>query len=125
MFIRWKKRTCKAANRGATYSAYLVQSKRVDGKPRQEVLAFLGNLSTYSWQTHLNRRERERFLQAAMQRITKRLGYLRQQEQDRLAIAEALARKVDQFIADEEHSRRGTVIGTTMTLRSLRQKASS
>lgn len=125
MFIRWKKRMCQATNRGATYSAYLVQSKRVDGKPRQEVLAFLGNLPTYSWQTHLNQRERERFLQTAMQRITNRLGYLRQQEQDRLAIAEALAHKVDQLIADEEHFRRNVVIGTTMTLRSLRQKASS
>ncbi len=125
MFIRWKKRACTRRGRGATYSAYLVQAKRVDGKPRQEVLVFLGNLTTYSWQKHMNQRARERFLQRAMKRLTNYLGYLQQVEVHRLALAEALARKVDQFIADEEHFRRSAVIGTTITLKVLQEKASS
>src|SRR5260370_4672873 len=123
MFIRWKKRACTRRGCGGTYSAYLVQAKRVDGKPRQEVLVFLGNLSTYQWQTHMNAGARERFLPRAMKRLTNYLGYLQQLEAHRLALAETLARKVDQFIADEEHSRRSAVIGTTITLKALQQKA--
>ncbi|HEU5378546.1 MAG TPA: hypothetical protein VFV38_24250 [Ktedonobacteraceae bacterium] len=126
MFVRWKKRACKAIKRGTTYSAYLVQSKRVNGKPRQEVVAFLGNLSTYRLHTHLNQQERERFLRLAMKRVVDHLGYLHQAEAQRLAFAEALARKVDELIAYEErpYQSRSAVIGTTLTMNMLQQNAS-
>jgi hypothetical protein len=66
MFVRWKKRISTDKNKERkeiqvdgkwtrkwlskeempyTLSAYLVQSKRVDGKPRQEVIAFLGSVT--------------------------------------------------------------------------------
>ena len=44
MFVRWKKRKSHDEKR-SSLSAYLVQSVRIDGKPRQKVLAFLGTLS--------------------------------------------------------------------------------
>lgn len=39
MYVRWKKRQ---AQKGITYSAYLVYSVRVFGAPQQRVLAYLG-----------------------------------------------------------------------------------
>jgi hypothetical protein len=39
MFVRWKKRQAK---RGTTYSAYLVYSVRINDRPRQRVLEYLG-----------------------------------------------------------------------------------
>jgi hypothetical protein len=109
--------------RGQTYSAYLVQSKRVDCKPRQETLAFLGNLSIYTISTHLNERLRQDFLRKAMKRLTNSRRYLRQVEDQRKAVEEALERKTAQFIEDELKFRRSAVIGTTVSFTALQRQA--
>ncbi|HAT45533.1 MAG TPA: hypothetical protein DDW33_14130 [Ktedonobacter sp.] len=50
MFVRWKKRTSHAKkswlreDHGATLSAYLVESIRIEGKPRQKVIAFIHSI---------------------------------------------------------------------------------
>ncbi len=50
MFVRWKKRTSHAKkswirdDHGATLSAELVESVRIDGKPRQKVVAFIHSI---------------------------------------------------------------------------------
>jgi hypothetical protein len=46
MFVRWKKRpyTLKTDEKGFTYSAYLVESKRIEGKPRQINRGYLGSI---------------------------------------------------------------------------------
>jgi hypothetical protein len=48
MFVRWKKRACKpwVDWRGAdvTHSCYLVESKRVEGKSRQKIIAYLDSI---------------------------------------------------------------------------------
>src|SRR5262245_31779952 len=52
MFVRWKTRTPRRSwyadfphrNPGPSYSAVLVRSERVDGKPRQKVVLYLGHI---------------------------------------------------------------------------------
>lgn len=45
MFVRWKKRPYAGRYYEAiTYSAYLVESKRVNGKPRQKNIGYLGSI---------------------------------------------------------------------------------
>ena len=42
MFIRWK--IAKSKKWRATHSAYLVQSERINGKPHQKIIAYLGHV---------------------------------------------------------------------------------
>jgi hypothetical protein len=50
MYVRWKKRISHAKkswireDHGATLSAELVESVRIDGKPRQKVIAFIHSI---------------------------------------------------------------------------------
>src|SRR5258708_38721088 len=52
MFIRWKNRQCKDwqewhSRVDLTRSAYVVKSVRVNGKPRQKVVAFLASVREF------------------------------------------------------------------------------
>lgn len=48
MYVRWKRRAQKKTSRWnpdpQLLAAYLVESRRVDGKPRQRVVAYLGSI---------------------------------------------------------------------------------
>jgi hypothetical protein len=73
MFIRWQSRTRTERNNWAiryvgdtTWNAILVESVRIDGKPRQRHVAYLGSISTptqtksraqrvYTWEHMLER----------------------------------------------------------------------
>jgi hypothetical protein len=46
MFIRWRKRTRKGKEI-VVLSAFLVESKRVNGKPRQQTLVSLGSIEEH------------------------------------------------------------------------------
>jgi len=66
MFIRWKHRQCKqwhySEEPDITHSAYLVQSVRIEGNPRQKVIAFLGSYRQKMLErSHLNRMVRASF----------------------------------------------------------------
>jgi hypothetical protein len=46
MFVRWQSRgNSNSKHYGDSWSAILVRSKRVDGKPRQEHVAYLGSIT--------------------------------------------------------------------------------
>src|SRR5260370_11564431 len=90
MYIRWKKRTCKKWSRGTTYSAYLVQCERRDGKPRQKVLAFLGSVGEHTIHLHLNEVARAKFWRRALNV----LAPFQFTEQEQAKIWEMLAQKV-------------------------------
>lgn len=44
MFVRWKMRQSRGEDVRTLHSAVLVQSVRINGKPRQKIIAFLGSL---------------------------------------------------------------------------------
>ena len=63
MFVRWKRRPAAG---GVLLSAVLVSSRRVDGRPRQRIVGYLGSVRD----VHLaDSRRRERFWRGADARL--------------------------------------------------------
>jgi hypothetical protein len=97
MYVRWQKRTSKRTKYrsrgsdgpGTVWSAVIVESARVDGKPRQKHVAYLGTFK----QTRL---EEEAGCLAYWEKITERLDRLgnRFSTDDRVLIETMLAEKV-------------------------------
>ena len=82
MFVRWH---CKRNDERARFSAVLVESVRVDGKPRQKHIAFLGS-TTVDAKDHLG----------FWCQVTERLDQLsnRLTPQDRKQIVAAIAKRL-------------------------------
>jgi hypothetical protein len=99
MYVRWKRRPLKKSNSydpdPQQLTAYLVESRRVDGKPRQRTVAYLGSI-------------RERFLSEPGRRrwfwreIAPRLDALALPHIEREAIETTVARIVARLTEDEE-----------------------
>ena len=99
MDVRWKRRPLKKRNSSDPnphqLAASLVESRRVDGKPRQRTVAYLGSIS-------------ERFLTEPAHRqwfwkdLAQRLDALALPQREREAIETALARTVARLTAEEE-----------------------
>jgi hypothetical protein len=99
MYVRWKRRPIKKRNisdpNPHQLAAYLVESRRVDGKPRQRTVAYLGGIS-------------ERFLGEPAHRhwfwkdLAQRLDTLALPQSERETIEAALARAVARLTAEEE-----------------------
>jgi hypothetical protein len=93
MFVRWQLYQSQAQNlpewnrryrlERARLKAILVESVRIDGKPRQRHIAFLGS-------TCIDGGDRERF----WYQVTRRLNKLRLSPDDRKTIGRAIAKKV-------------------------------
>ncbi len=80
MFVRWKKRKSDDGQR-SSLAAYLVQSVRLDGKPRQRVMAYLGvpqarsgwwcDVEEKLYALHLNEGIRKQVLQTLAQKASR------------------------------------------------------
>lgn len=106
MFVRWKKRPYALGySEGVTYSAYLVESKRVDGKPRQQNRGYLGSIRKdtrwreiywwhhsqhYSIRLHNN----ERNLVAFYSELRKRMEWLRLSDEQQTLIEQQISKVV-------------------------------
>ncbi len=58
MYVRWKKRMRSSYHRPTgehTLSAYLVESYRKDGQPRQRVVTYIGSIGEQRTQMHYHR----------------------------------------------------------------------
>ena len=55
MFVRWQRRGRVRKAKSPLLTAVLVESRRVDGKPRQRVIAYLGGIR----EAHIDERERQ------------------------------------------------------------------
>jgi len=98
MYVRWKRRALKNGRRyhpdPHLLSAYLVESRRVDGKPRQRILAYLGSIN-------------ERFLDATWQQrnfwltASQKLEALDLSKEERAAIDARLQAVVPRLTQDE------------------------
>ncbi len=69
MYVRWKKRMRTSRRRPTgehTLSAYLVESYRKDGQPRQRVVTYIGSIGEQRTQMHYHRLE---FWKAAAEHI--------------------------------------------------------
>lgn len=111
MFIRWKNRQCK--DRGEwhrrvdlTLSAYLVKSVRVDGKPRQKVVAFLASTRQFQLdcpytqgeaKAYRNRSARYQF----WKQVNARLGELVLTEEETQTVSAQLAQVVPPLSEEE------------------------
>ncbi len=102
MFVRWQRRArgrnywgeFHPADNGDAYVGMLVESVRVEGKPRQKVLAYLGTVRAEadpinSWQAVLKRLDQSGLSPEvrgqAVEGIAKRIGWLsRDQVQERI-----------------------------------------
>lgn len=105
MFVRWKKRMSTIhwqKDTHYTLSAYIVESKRIDGKPRQKVIAFLGSIKSVALQPHLA------FIRVSFyRRIKEKFDELGIKEQDIQKFTRELAEKVPFPTAEEmqDHKR--------------------
>ena len=111
MFIRWKNRMCK--NWGAwhgrvdrTLRAYVVKSVRVNGKPRQKVVASLASIREFSlncpWTSGEEHDRRNRAARASFwAQVEARLSQIELTEQDLQAVQASLAQVVPQLTAEE------------------------
>jgi hypothetical protein len=45
MYVRWKKRVSSVEDNPTVWYAYLIENKRVDGKPRQKNIAYLASIA--------------------------------------------------------------------------------
>ncbi len=93
MFVRWQRRArgrnywgeFHPSDSGDAYVAMLVESVRIEGKPRQKTVAYLGTVrseadSINSWQTVLKRLDQSGLSpdmrRQAVEGIAKRIGWL-------------------------------------------------
>ena len=93
MFVRWQKYRSKAQSRRLRafrkkhgqhrLRAVLVESVRIDGKPHQRYLAYLGSVQA-------DRRDRPRF----WYNVTRKLDQCRLSREQRKQITSAIAKKV-------------------------------
>ena len=105
MFIRWKKRNRKShafgGGRGTDthWAAILVESSRVDGKPTQQHIAYLGGITDSAIKLTTTAAQRGFFWQAAMQQLDQLAD--RVLKDDRARIEAALAEKVPRLTRKE------------------------
>lgn len=112
MFVRWKNRACKdwGAWHGRvdrTFSAYLVKSVRVNGKPRQKVVAFLASVREFAldcpWTSGEEKARRNRTARALFwEQVEARLTHVVLTEKDRQHLVASLTQVVPQLTAEEQ-----------------------
>jgi hypothetical protein len=134
MYVRWKLRCCKQwvawQEADVTYSAYLVESKRVAGKPQQKVIVFLGSIrhgSEGCW--HFRNLFHDRAARFQFLRwLEVRLDRLELAPEQRLRIVAQVNQEVPPLTPDEqaryeaeEAERSASTAALLRTLRSTRQ----
>jgi len=119
VYVRWKRRRLKKANSynpdPHLLAASLVESRRVDGEPRQRTVAYLGSIG-------------ERFIELPWERgrfwrqVGLRLDALDLPQAERGAIEEAVARVVARPTPDEEQEAKREMGERLRTLESVRSR---
>lgn len=111
MFVRWKNRRCKDwrdwhGRVDQTFSAYLVKSVRVNGKPRQKVIAFLASVREFAldcpWTSGEEKIRCNRTARALFwEQVEARLAQIALMEENRQEVTASLTRVVPQLTAEE------------------------
>lgn len=113
MFVRWKSRA-KSRRRRATghhsLTAVLVESRRVDGKPRQQIISYLGTIDSEHTTAHFHCVD-------FWASVTRHLGALNLPEYQRLRIEKSLAERVAKPTPDSKAVALATLADVEQTLK--------
>lgn len=96
MYVRWQRRTRKRYGKSPLVMAVLVESRRVDGKPRQRVVAYLAGIRERS----IGEREKEH--REFWRKVDERLDELRLDRETRERIETILEARVARLTPENQ-----------------------